>query len=91
MRVQIYEDLLAINEASAQIMERIERLRDAGYLTPHFAEIRLIMTEQNCSEINTSVLHHLAKAELEDATRLQREGLQKQKELAETDTIQGFP
>lgn len=71
------------NDATAQIMKRIEKLRDAGHLTPHFAEIRLIMIEQNCSEINTSVIHDLAKAELEDATRLQKEGLEKQKELAD--------
>lgn len=83
MRVGIYEDLYAINQASQEIIKRIEKLRDAGHLTAHFAEIRLIMTEQNCSEINTSVVHDLAKAELEDATRLQQEGLQKQKELAE--------
>ncbi|HEY6252492.1 MAG TPA: hypothetical protein VI685_21260, partial [Candidatus Angelobacter sp.] len=71
--------------------KRIEKLRDAGHLTPHFAEIRLIMTEQNCAEINTSVVHDLAKTELEDATRLQREGMEKQRQLAETGTIEASP
>ena len=82
MRVAIYEDLYAINHASQEIMKRIEKLRDAGALTPAFAEIRLILTEQNCSEINVSVTNHLHTIELEDAGRLQSEGLQKQKELA---------
>ena len=90
MRVGIYEDLYAINQASQEIMKRIEKLRDAGVLTPHFAEIRLILTEQNCLEINVSVAHHLVTVELEDAGRLQRDGLQKQKELSDTDTIKGL-
>ncbi|HEY6251394.1 MAG TPA: hypothetical protein VI685_15660, partial [Candidatus Angelobacter sp.] len=47
--------------------------------------------EQNCSEINTSVAHYLSEVELEDAGRLQRDGLEKQKELAETGTIKGLP
>ncbi|HEY6348383.1 MAG TPA: hypothetical protein VI636_03135 [Candidatus Angelobacter sp.] len=83
MRVEIYEHLHAINQASQEIMQRIEKLRDAGALTPHFAEIRLILAEQNCSEINVSVTNYLTTNELEDAGRLQREGLQKQRELAE--------
>ena len=83
MRVGVYEDLHAINLASQEITKRIEKLRHAGALKPALAEIRLILTEQNCSEINVSVTNHLTTVELEDAGRLQREGLQKQKELAE--------
>lgn len=83
MRVGIYEDLYAINQATQQIIQRIEKLRDAGALLPHFADVHLIMTEQNCSELNVSVTNHLTTVELEDAGRLQKEGLQKQKELAE--------
>lgn len=90
MRVEIYEDLLAINEATEQTMKRIEKLRDAGHLTPEFAVIHLLVAEQNCAEINTSIAHDLAGLELEDATRLQRECFEKQKELAETDAIKGI-
>ena len=82
MRADIYEDLHVINQASQEIMKRIEKLRDAGALKPALAEIRLILTEQNCSEINVSVTNHLTTVELEDAGRLQQEGLQKQRELA---------
>lgn len=88
MRVGIYEDLYAINQATEQIMQRIEKLRDAGALTPHFTEIRLILTEQNCSEINVSVTNHLHTIELEDAGRIQREGMEKQRRLAETDKLE---
>lgn len=91
MRVGIYEDLHAINQASQEIMKRIKKLRDAGALFPHFAEIHLIMTEQNCSELNVSVTNHLTTVELEDAGRLQQEGLEKRRELAETDTIKSLP
>ena len=83
MRVMVYEDLHAINQATEQIMKRVESLRDAGVLSPAFAEIRLILTEQNCSEINVSVTHHLTAVELEEAGRLQREGMEKQKRLSE--------
>lgn len=90
MRAEVYEDLLFINEATEQMMKRIEKLRDAGHLTPEFAAIHLLVTEQNCAEINTSIVHDLAQIELEDATRLQRECFEKQKELAETGAIKGI-
>lgn len=83
MRTGIYEDLHAINQASEQIVQRIRNLTDAGALTPHFAEIHSIMAEQNCSELNVSVTNYLNTVELEDSGRLQQEGMQKRKELAE--------
>ena len=63
-------------------MKHIEILRDEGVLTPHFAEVRILAAQQNRSEINVSAVHHLAEAEMDEAARLQRERLEKERQLS---------
>ena len=83
MEAEIYQSLAGLNQASAEIVAQSESLRDAGVLTLHFAELCILASKQNCAEINVSVVHHLAQAELDSATRLQNERAEKQQELAQ--------
>ena len=82
MKAEIYNALHAINQASEDIVKHIEILRDEGVLTPHFAEVRILAAQENRSEVNVSAVHHLTQAEMDEATRLQRERLEKERELS---------
>lgn len=82
MRVGIYEDLLAMNEAAEQFTKRVEKLRDAEMLTPHYAELRILAAQHNCAEVNASVANNLVKPEMDDAHRIQKELIEKETKLA---------
>lgn len=81
MKADIYQSLAAMNQASEEIVKQVEALRDAGLLEPRFAEIRILAEQQNTADINTSVVHKLTAQELEEATRLQNEQAEKEKQL----------
>ncbi|HEY6253487.1 MAG TPA: hypothetical protein VI685_26310 [Candidatus Angelobacter sp.] len=81
MKAEVCSALAAINQATEQIVEKLESLRDEGLLTPHFAEIRILAAQQNCAETNTSVVHQLTPREQENATRIQTERIQKEARL----------
>ena len=81
MKADIYNSLTVINQATEQITENLEKLRDEGLLTPHFAEIRILAAQQNCAETNVSVVHHLTVREEEDAMRFQKERIEKEARL----------
>lgn len=84
MKADIYNAITVINQATEQIVEKLEHLRDEGLLTAHFAEIRILAAQQNCAETNTSVVHQLTLREGKDATRLQRERIEKETRLKES-------
>lgn len=83
MKADIYQSLAAMNQASEEVVKQVETLRDAGLLTPQFAEVHILAEQQNTAEINTSVVHKLTAQELEDAGRLQGERLEKERQLSE--------
>ena len=81
MKAEIYRALYAMNQAGEDMVRYIESLRDEGVLTPHFAEVRILAARQNCAEVNVSAVHRLAQTEMDEAGRLQRERLEKEREL----------
>lgn len=81
MKASIYQSLAAINQATEQITENIERLKADGLLTPHFAEIRTLAAQQNCLETSHSAIVALATREMEDAARIEKERLEKETRL----------
>ena len=83
MKAEVYNALAVINQDSEDIVKQIEALRDEGVLTPHFADVRILAVQQNCSEVNVSAVHKLAQREAEDAGRLQNEREQRERELAQ--------
>ena len=60
-KAEIYQSLAANNLATEQMTEHLERLRDAGLLLPHIAEIRILAAQQTCAETNTTALLALAQ------------------------------
>jgi hypothetical protein len=81
MRATAYESLHAINAATQQITDHIERLKAEGLLTPHFAELRTLAAEQNCAETSLSAILALAGLEQQDAARIEKERSQKEQTL----------
>ncbi|HEY6251433.1 MAG TPA: hypothetical protein VI685_15860 [Candidatus Angelobacter sp.] len=73
MKPEIYQSLAAINQATEQIVQNAEKLRDEGVLVPDFAELRVLEARQNCSDINVSAAHYLSGRELEDAGEIGKE------------------
>lgn len=84
MKTEIYGALAIMNQATEQITESIEKLRDAGLLTPHFAEIRILAAQENCLETSVSAIHKLTAVEEEDAHRVQQERTEKEARLKES-------
>lgn len=84
MKSEIYNALAAINQATEQIAENLEKLRDAEVLTPHFAELRILAAQENCAETNVSIVHKLTVLEEQDATRIQKERIEKESRLKES-------
>lgn len=82
MKIEIYEDLLFINEATDQFTARLERLRKAKVLTPHYAELRILAARQNCAELSGSIVNKLVKPEMDAAYKLGREFAAKTAKLA---------
>lgn len=82
MKIEIYEDLLFVNEATNQLTQRIEQLRDNKMLSPHYAELRVLAARMNCAEITGSIVSKLVKPEWDAAHRLEQELLKKTAKLA---------
>jgi hypothetical protein len=82
MSAEIYRALHFINQASEDMVKQIEYLRDVGVLTPHFSEIRILSAKQNCAEIAASAVHRLTQAELDTASKLEKERAEKEQALA---------
>lgn len=82
MKIEIYEDLLFVNEATNQLTQRIEQLRDNKMLSPHYAELRILAVKMNCAEITGSIVSKLVKPEWDAAHRLEQELIKKTAKLA---------
>ena len=83
MKTEVYQSLAAINQATEQIVQSAEKLRDEGVLAPEFTEIRIMEARQNCADINISAAHYLAGRELEDAGELGKELREKRRVCSE--------
>ena len=83
MKTEIYQSLAAINQATEQIVQNAEKLRDEGVLVPQFVEIRILEARQNCADINISAAHHLSGRELEDAGEIGKELREKRRVYSE--------
>lgn len=91
MKADIYNSLAVINQATEQIVQNAEKLRDEGVLVPDFTEIRILEARQNCSDINISATHYLATRELEDAGELGKELREKRRVYSEHEATTPTP
>lgn len=82
-RIEIYESLYLICQATQQITEQLERLRSANLLEPAFVEINKMAALQLRAEIATSAVHNLTEPEVKEGHRLEQKRLRMQRKLAE--------
>lgn len=87
MKPEIYQSLSAINQATDQIVQNAEKLRDEGVLVPDFTAIRILEARQNCSDINVSATHYIAGRELEDGAEIGKELREKRRVYSEYEAI----
>jgi hypothetical protein len=66
-KIEAYESLYLICQATQQITNHLERLRDANILGPVSMEINKTAALQLRAEIATSAVHNLASPEIEEA------------------------
>jgi hypothetical protein len=75
MKPEIYESLHVINQATKQITEHTEKLRDEELIAPQIAEIRILAAQQNCAETNVHVISSISQREIAEASRIEKERL----------------
>jgi hypothetical protein len=66
MKADIYASLNAINQGFSTIPEHLEKLREAGVLTPEYVESQRVHSEELRANINFMVLNKLQIREEED-------------------------
>jgi hypothetical protein len=66
MKTAIYESLCAINQGFGMIPENLEKLRDAGVITPEYVETQRVLTEELRAGINSMILNQQQAREVED-------------------------
>jgi hypothetical protein len=71
-KTAVYESLSAINRATDQLTEHIERLKSAYRLKFKTADLFRLTAEELRSQINHSVVGHMSRDEMADATRFQK-------------------
>ncbi len=81
-RVEVYESLFVIAQATEQIAEHLERLRSSGMLSQNIMELQLLLVRHMSAEVATSTVHNLTAPEVDDAARYEQEYLQLRRTLA---------
>ena len=73
MNSKPYTALHVISQATDQIAEQIEVLRDEGLLLPDFAAIRKATAQLLCSDIRITTILRLEPREQKESARLEQE------------------
>lgn len=76
MKTPAYESLHAINQATAQITEHIERLKTDGLIKPEQADIHKLTAEETRALVCYSAVLSLVEQEQAEAARAQKKRLQ---------------
>ncbi len=82
-KVEVYESMYLICQATQQITEHLERLRSANVLARSFVEVNKTAALQLRAEITTSAIHNLTAPEVADAHRLEGKLMRMVKKLAQ--------
>jgi hypothetical protein len=81
MKSEIYDSLSAINHATEQITEHLDKLKNREVVTPDFAQLRKVTADELRSEINLTVALVLAKSEMTDAHAFQQQRIEIEERL----------
>lgn len=84
IRMEVFESLYLISQATQQIADHLERLKSAKMLAPVFAEIQKLAAFERQAVVAASVVHNLAAPELEDSSRHQHRCIHLEKKLVTT-------
>jgi regulator of replication initiation timing len=80
-KTAVYESLSAINQATDQLTEHIERLKSAYRLKFKMADLFRLTAEELRAQINQSVIVHMSRDEVTDAARFQKLRTERAKEI----------
>src|SRR5579864_1129223 len=83
-RIELYESLYLICQATQQITHHLERLRSANVLAHTSVELHKTAALQLRAEITASAVLNLAAPEAEDAYRRQQKRIRMESRLAQT-------
>lgn len=72
-KTAVYESLSAINQATNQLTEHIERLKSAYRLKFKMADLYRSTAEELRAQINQNVIAHMSRDEVADAARFQKQ------------------
>lgn len=81
-KTAVYESLSAINRATDQLTEHIERLKSAYRLKFKMADFFRLAAEELRAQINQNVIGHMSRDEVADAARFQIQRAEKAKKIA---------
>ena len=81
-RVELYESLYLIAQATQQITTQLERLRSAKLLTRNIMELQRLAAHHLRADIAASAIHNLTAPEVRDAGRYERQYHRLQRKLA---------
>ncbi len=81
-RVELYESLFVIAQATEQITHHLERLASAGLVSEIMSEQHALAAHQLRAQIAATAVNNLTAPELEDAGRYAKEHRELQQKLA---------
>jgi regulator of replication initiation timing len=80
-KTAIYQSLSAINQATDQLIEHIERLKSAYRLKFKMADLFRLTAENLRAQINHNVIAHISRDEMADAARFQKLRTEKERRI----------
>lgn len=81
-KTTVYDSLSAINRATDQITEQIERLKSGYRLTYKRADLFKFTAEELRAQINHVIIRHLHRDEGTDAFRFQKRRMEQEKKIS---------
>ncbi len=80
-KTAVYESLAAINRATDQLAEHIERLKSAYRLKFKLADLLRFTAEELRAQINHSVVSNISRDEMADAGRFQKQRTEQERKI----------
>lgn len=83
-KTSVYDSLSAVNRATDELTEHIERLKAANRLKFRMADLFRFAAEELRAQINHRVVSHLSRDEGADASRFGKRRTEQEKRMAES-------
>jgi len=83
MKADIYESLYVINHSLQLVGEHLDRLKAAGILLPHMAELYRLSAQEISSTLNQTATLALHTREAEEAAQFQQQRVRLEEQMRE--------